>query len=241
MSITAFQLRIVLEGVRPLIWRRVLVPPDLTFAELHLVIQHAMGWRNLHLFQFGGLDAEASASAPISTALQREGDTLTYIYDLGDDWVHSVELEKTRTARITVPQLPWLLAGARACPPEDSGGPWSYMELVRRKKSRQRSVLPRGFDPAQFDRDALNQAMPDLRKLEAKSSAVKVYEPHFRGLIANPQTLGVTPLAEGEESKVVRVRGSRELHAWLRTQGAVKLGEHLEAAMVAEKKKGKKR
>lgn len=241
MPVTAFQLKITLEDVRPLIWRRVLVPPDLTFAELHEVIQAAMGWRRLHLFQFAMLHHEISASALISSHFQGERDYLSYVYDLGDDWVHSVELEKTRTARITVPQLPWLLAGARACPPEDSGGPWSYMELVRRKKSRQRSVLPRGFDPAQFDRDALNQAMPALRKPEAKSSAVKFYAPHFRGLIANPQTLGVTPLADGEESRSVRVRGSRELHAWLRTQGAAKLGEHLEAVMLAEQKKGQKR
>lgn len=113
MSITAFQLRIVLEGVRPLIWRRVLVPPDLTFAELHLVIQHSMGWRNLHLFQFGGLDAEPSASALISSAFQITGDALSYVYDLGDYWEHKVELEKIKTNRITVPQLPWLLKNKR--------------------------------------------------------------------------------------------------------------------------------
>lgn len=85
--------------------------------------------------------------------------------------------------------------------------------------------------------------MPVLRKPEVKNSAVravKVFEHHYRGLIANPHTLGVTPLTDDEESKSVRVRGSRELHAWLRTQGAAKLGAHLEAVMLADKKKGKK-
>ncbi len=47
-----YQLRIVLKSVKPPVWRRVLVPGDITLAELHQVIQTAMGWADCHLHEF---------------------------------------------------------------------------------------------------------------------------------------------------------------------------------------------
>ena len=49
---TVYQLKIVLVGVRPQIWRRVQVPAEITLDELHLVLQAAMGWTNSHLHSF---------------------------------------------------------------------------------------------------------------------------------------------------------------------------------------------
>lgn len=45
-------LRIELEGIEPLIWRRVSVQTLTSLSELHLVIQVSMGWLNCHLWQF---------------------------------------------------------------------------------------------------------------------------------------------------------------------------------------------
>src|SRR5262245_60305503 len=47
-----FQLKVQLRNVRPPIWRRLLVPSDMTLADLHDVIQTAMGWTNTHLHEF---------------------------------------------------------------------------------------------------------------------------------------------------------------------------------------------
>ena len=47
-----FQLKIVLKGSKPPIWRRVLIPADLKLPDLHWVIQLAMGWNNEHLYHF---------------------------------------------------------------------------------------------------------------------------------------------------------------------------------------------
>lgn len=50
----------------------------------------------------------------------------------------------------------------------------------------------------------------------------------YRGLKANPQALGVTPLAEGELSKPVRVRASVAVHDWLKGFTSTELGQLLE-------------
>jgi len=52
-----------------MVWRRVLVPATFTLRELHGVIQVAMGWEGIHLYQFHLRAAcygswELSASSP---------------------------------------------------------------------------------------------------------------------------------------------------------------------------------
>jgi Plasmid pRiA4b ORF-3-like protein len=47
-----YQLRIVLRGISPLIWRRLLVRSDTTLAQLHLVLQILFDWSNEHLHHF---------------------------------------------------------------------------------------------------------------------------------------------------------------------------------------------
>src|SRR4051812_21070225 len=46
-----YQLKITLNGVKPPIWRRVLVK-DCTLAKLHGIIQTSMGWDDYHLHEF---------------------------------------------------------------------------------------------------------------------------------------------------------------------------------------------
>lgn len=46
------QLRVVLAGISPLIWRRLLVSDQMSVAELHTVLQVAFGWSDEHLHRF---------------------------------------------------------------------------------------------------------------------------------------------------------------------------------------------
>ncbi|MBI2373853.1 MAG: hypothetical protein HYV07_07640 [Deltaproteobacteria bacterium] len=46
-------LHILLNDTNPPIWRDLLVPGELTLADLHEVIQIAMGWTNSHLHTYG--------------------------------------------------------------------------------------------------------------------------------------------------------------------------------------------
>ncbi len=48
----AYKIKITLKGSEPLIWRRVIVPAEITFKRLHDIIQLSMGWSNCHLYDF---------------------------------------------------------------------------------------------------------------------------------------------------------------------------------------------
>src|SRR5947209_5445372 len=47
-----YQVKVTLLGTRPSIWRRLLVPAELTLAQLHNILQAAIGWQNCHLHEF---------------------------------------------------------------------------------------------------------------------------------------------------------------------------------------------
>ncbi|MBW4690060.1 MAG: plasmid pRiA4b ORF-3 family protein [Komarekiella atlantica HA4396-MV6] len=47
-----YQLKVVLLGISPMIWRRVKVSSDSTIEDLHYTIQLAMGWKDIHLHHF---------------------------------------------------------------------------------------------------------------------------------------------------------------------------------------------
>jgi hypothetical protein len=50
--IAIYQLRVVLRGVSPLIWRRLLVVSETSLGELHEILQSAFGWSGEHLHRF---------------------------------------------------------------------------------------------------------------------------------------------------------------------------------------------
>ena len=120
------QLKVTLRGTRPPIWRRLLVPADTTLTQLHRILQTAMGWQDNHVHEFR-IDARRTAGvgtarmergARIGEVLREGGSSLTYTYDLGDSWEHSIVLEK-RFAGGDGTEYPVCVEGQRACPPED--------------------------------------------------------------------------------------------------------------------------
>ena len=52
MDATVYRLKVTLQGSRPPIWRRMEVAADITFFQLHRVLQLVMGWTDSHLHQF---------------------------------------------------------------------------------------------------------------------------------------------------------------------------------------------
>lgn len=134
------KLKVTLADIRPPVWRRLLVPADMTLGDLHLAIQAAMGWHNSHLHDFDtGLarygdpgttdDVEDEHKASLSRILGAGTSRLRYTYDFGDDWVHLIVAEGT-VPREEGRRYPACLGGKRACPPEDCGGPFGLANLL---------------------------------------------------------------------------------------------------------------
>ena len=128
------QIKVWLLGISPIIWRRVLVPAGLTLRELHGVIQVAMGWEGIHLYQFRLRAArygssELSASSPDVTLVAlrfRKGARFIYEYDLNIPWQHEIRIED-RLEPEACKAYPACIGGGGVCPPEDCAGPAAFM------------------------------------------------------------------------------------------------------------------
>lgn len=133
-------MKVTLRGMKPPIWRRLLLPGTLTLGNLHDAIQAAMGWRDCHLhaFEIDGrqygdrlaVDDVADERRLTLNGLLKSGVArFGYTYDFGDNWEHAVLIEKAVPAEAGK-SYPACIAGKRSCPPEDCGGIWGYQELL---------------------------------------------------------------------------------------------------------------
>ena len=111
-SAQVYQLKVVLIGSKPAIWRRLQVPGNANLGWLHSVLQVAMGWTNSHLHHFLTSDARYSdprqneemdfgenpdcdeTKTKLTQAVPDEGAQFGYEYDFGDSWEHEITVEK---------------------------------------------------------------------------------------------------------------------------------------------------
>ncbi|MBI3243119.1 MAG: plasmid pRiA4b ORF-3 family protein [Chloroflexi bacterium] len=180
-----YQLKITLRDFRPSIWRRVLVPGHYTLADLHYVVQFAMGWMDSHLHHFEVGETHYSLPTP-GTDWEDGGEVdsrpvrldviapsvktkFLYLYDFGDSWEHDVLVEKISPPDSKM-KYPVCLAGKGACPLEDVGGVWGYAEFLQAIKDPEHSEhdeylewVGGEFDPKAFDLVAVNKALKRLK------------------------------------------------------------------------------
>jgi hypothetical protein len=179
-----YQLKVTLEGVKPPVWRRLLVPAGIPLPKLHAILQEAMGWTNSHLHQFSLRDRSFADTSMIEDAeelnmederkvrldgLVGPGQSLIYEYDFGDSWRHTLLVEKQLEPDPRF-RYPLCIGGARACPPEDCGGPPGYASFLLALKDANHpehdaNVTWAGgvFDPAGFGLNSVNRALAALR------------------------------------------------------------------------------
>lgn len=130
-----YQLRIVLRGISPLIWRRVLVQSAMTLAHLHTLLQIVFAWSDEHLHSFSIHGKEYGSSGASTHGVQlrdlrlHRGERFRYVYDFGAYWECDIRLEALlplASRRV----YPTCIGGKRAAPPEDCRGAWGYLERL---------------------------------------------------------------------------------------------------------------
>jgi Plasmid pRiA4b ORF-3-like protein len=142
-SPSLYQLRVVLHGISPLIWRRVLIPAGTTIAELHAVLQTAFGWSGEHLHRFvihgreygisyvGGPGFRDDArQIRLGELGLRLGERFTYEYNFTAGWQADLRVEQIQPSA-PARGYPRCVGGRRAGPPEDWGGPWEFVERTQ--------------------------------------------------------------------------------------------------------------
>ena len=142
-----YQLRVVLRGVSPLVWRRLLVGSDTSLAELHEILQRAFAWSDDHLHRFlihgaaygvprlsGIAFREDARRVPLSRFRLHRGERFRYEYDFTADWQLDLRLER---ALPFDPKraLPSCTGGSRAAPPEGCADAWAYLQRLDEHKS----------------------------------------------------------------------------------------------------------
>lgn len=144
---TMYQLKVSLRDISPMIWRRLLVTSSTTIAQLHHILQIAMGWEDLHLHQFrvygkaygisrdgGMLFADDPYQVTLADFKLRPRECFVYEYDMGDFWQHDIRIERVLPLDLHE-AYPVCTGGAGDCPPEDCGGPSGYKEMLAERCS----------------------------------------------------------------------------------------------------------
>jgi len=180
-----YQLRVVLRNVSPLIWRRLLVRSDTSIAELHAVLQTAMGWSDTHLHRFrihgkaygiaqcGGIGfADDPFEIRLSDFRLRRGERFLYEYDFMDGWILDIRLEETLAADAKGIH-PRCTAGRRATPPEDCGGFEAYLARLDRYETERWDALMRLVEVAEPFLSGDNRADVDDEQLREAYDAVE--------------------------------------------------------------------
>lgn len=152
------RVKVSIVGSEPAVWRLLELDPSLTLDRVHEIIQTAVGWRDSHLHSFtdtdpyvrlravNGIVREPRRWVPLDLLeddedalpetdwtlgqiLTPESGPLFYEYDVGDGWIHRLELTGTLPTPANTPRAR-LLDGARRAPLEDSGGIGGYHDLL---------------------------------------------------------------------------------------------------------------
>lgn len=180
-----YQIKVTL-NIYPKIWRRVQIPSNITFKELSLIINEAMGWEGYHLSGFTIVkndnsifiedypeDKEEKKEYTKEGVLNskrvkiddyiHEKQELVYIYDFGDNWEHKIELEeelaeyKNKYAQVVTYR--------GNCPPEDCGGFSGYYELMY-GDSEEAEEKRQYYEIIKYDKAMVNENLKHVKEKE---------------------------------------------------------------------------
>lgn len=163
-------------------FRRLCIPSHCSLMQLHWAIQIMFSWKDAHLHVFetedghsldidfpeysflvSEDDSEQSAEAPMERYLSigevfAKSQTIQYIYDLGNYWLHQITLAEWKEDTKNNPASCIMVSGMAL--PENIGGPDGYAELCKMKVSSHG-----GFYDLQRRGDFFSQPRLDLPQM----------------------------------------------------------------------------
>jgi hypothetical protein len=206
-EVLIFQLRVVLRGISPLIWRRLLVRSDSTVAQLHEALQVVFGWDDEHLNRFeirgreyavyrdgGGMIGIDARGVRLDSLGLRRLERFVYEYDFGDGWIHDLRLETTLPLNPRK-SYPICVTGKCSAPPEDCGGPSAFMAnrhyYARVGRGRPAENLDdfvdefddeesdgsSEYDPNRFDRKLISRALAKVATGSYEEALDEIHDP----------------------------------------------------------------
>lgn len=179
----AFLFSVTLKRTKPIIWRNILVPANVSFNTLHHTIQISMGWTNSHLYEFNilgyciaklyeGIEEDErpiinADETTLNDILDTIGETFEYEYDFGDGWMHIIKLENIQLFD-PGQQYPYCFAGELKCPPEDCGGIGGFYEMLAiladktHPEYRDTKRLVGRYNAEEFDLNKVNKKLRNI-------------------------------------------------------------------------------
>lgn len=144
----AYEIIVSLDLQEYRVTRKIIVPSNLKFSELHTVLQKAFQWHFSHSYEFRILShrnneivavIEHEDMLPLYENAVLAGDIILsdylygdrkicYIYDFGDCWEHEIKLVKVIDNYDK--ESPYLLEADGKTPPEDIGGTEGFLEFL---------------------------------------------------------------------------------------------------------------
>ena len=180
-----YQIKVTLD-VYPKIWRRLQIPSNITFRELALILNTAIGWEGYHL---SGFRIEKNGETifienyPEEKEEQREykkegvldGQKIKideyfaehkkfiYIYDFGDNWHHEILLEKVLEDYKN--KYAQVVTYRGNCPPEDCGGFDGYYQLMY-GDSEEAEEMRQYYEIIKYNKAETNERLKNLKETE---------------------------------------------------------------------------
>lgn len=195
------QLKIYLTLTKPQIWRRVLIPSDITLEKLGNTIEKLFDWRDELEHEFVPRDSRGfgyslkcdEKTFRFSDVNLKPGDGMLFEY--GYDWTHEVTFEKF-VPRDEAQSYPVCCGGAMANPPEECSSVMEYIDAFSKKKTFHfRSDWSKNFDRERFDLAETNNRLgvKFLGKETIPTKALKASPPESPVYQFRISVCGVSP------------------------------------------------
>ena len=136
---------------RKTVWRRVMTPVDITFKQLHTILQVIFDWKSYHMYDFNIIDevgkcvlnviseyeevyeprqdCQMSLDSEVNLSdYAKQQCKIAYCYDYGDNWEHEITIRGMNTDYDK--NYPVCLMGEGNAPPEDVGGISGYEHFL---------------------------------------------------------------------------------------------------------------